>query len=187
MHTMRLAESARQVTVDEYLELEKSSSTRHEYAAGKLFAMAGGSEEHNRIVLNIASRLLAATRGGPCRVFASDMKLRVDDVFYYPDVFVCCDPTDADRFFKLRPTAVFEVLSDSTEAVDRGEKLYNYRRVPTLNTYTLVSQEGPRVEVYRRRLDGSGWTYDVAEGVDAKLSLEPPGLLLTLAEIYEGL
>lgn len=183
---MRKPDPVPELTVEEYLARERDGQIRHEYAAGRVFAMAGASEEHNRIVLNVASLILAAVRGGPCRVFASDMKVRVERVFYYPDVFVTCDPTDGDRHFKERPAIVVEVLSDGTEAVDPGEKLYNYRRIGALDAYVLVSQEARRVEVYRRRADANGWSYEVIEGENAVLTFARPALELPLAAIYDG-
>jgi len=184
---MRLADPVQELAIDEYLDLEKAGSLRHEYAAGRLYAMAGGSDEHNRIVLNIAARLLSATRGGPCRVYACDMKVRVDDLFYYPDVLVTCDPLDAERYFKKQPSVIFEVLSQSTEAIDRGEKLYNYRRLDSLDAYVLVSQDEPRIEVYRRQAEASGWRYDVLDGRAATVTLDRPAITLALGDIYEGI
>jgi Uma2 family endonuclease len=187
---MRHAEQHAHLSVEEYLAFEQASPVRHEYAAGKIFAMAGSSEEHNRIALNIASRLLGATRGGPCRVFMSDMKVRVDEVFYYPDVLVTCEPDDDHRYYKERPSVVFEVLSDATEVVDRGEKLHNLRRLPSLAAYVLVSQDARRVEVYRRQAGGRDWSYgsyEIIERPDESLRLEQPEVRLTLVEIYEGL
>jgi Uma2 family endonuclease len=136
----------------EYLEGEQRSDIRHEYLAGQVFAMAGAGENHNRISLNIAFHLRAATRGKPCGVFISDMKLRVEqnDAYYYPDVMLTCDPADSESLYKRSPCLVVEVLSPSTEAIDRREKLMACRHLPSLRYYLLVAQEKRQVECYMR-------------------------------------
>ena len=110
------------LTADDYLAGEALSPIRHEYVAGEVFAMAGATEEHATIALNFASLLRAQVRGGPCRVYIADMKLRVDaaDAFFCPDVFVTCDPRDAsESLAKRHPSLICEVLSESTEAFDQ--------------------------------------------------------------------
>lgn len=175
----------RRLTPEEYLELEKDGPVRHEYAGGKLFAMAGASDEHNRITRNITGLLWQATRRGPCQTYASDMKVRVGPVFYYPDVLVSCDPTDIERYFKTRPCLIVEVLSESTARVDWGEKLYNYRTgLESLETYVLVHQDRRRLEVFRR-LEGDRWLLETLEGT-AALELPCPPVTLALDEVYEG-
>ena len=109
------------LTVDEYLEFERDGQVRHEYAGGYLFAMSGAIDEHNRVAGNIFGLLWTRLRGTDCRVYANDMKAHTGDVFYYPDVIVTCDPEDTERYFKTRPCLVVEVLSPTTEAIDRGE------------------------------------------------------------------
>jgi Uma2 family endonuclease len=136
----------------EYLEGEQRSVIRHEYLAGQVFAMAGAGENHNRISLNIAFHLCAATRGKPCGVFISNMKLRVEqnDAYYYPDVMLTCDPADTESLYKRSPCLVVEVLLPSTEAIDRREKLIAYRNLHSLRYYLLVAQEKRQVECYMR-------------------------------------
>ena len=110
------------VTPEEYLEGELLSEVRHEYVAGRVFAMAGASDDHNRISLNIAASLHAQLRGKPCEAFFNDMKAKVAPAFYYPDVMVVCDPADNHRYFRERPSVVFEVSSPDTERTDRRER-----------------------------------------------------------------
>ncbi len=135
------------LTVEEYLQLEQTSEIRHEYLGGQVFAMSGGSKEHNTITLNIASRVRSHLRGGSCSVFMADMKVRIQlasqrkSIFYYPDVIVTCDPDDQDRFFLNYPCLIIEVLSPSTETIDRREKLLNYQTLESLQEYVLVSQD----------------------------------------------
>ena len=175
------------LSVDEYLEGELTSEVRHEYVAGVAYAMVGTSRRHNRIALNLTRRLDDSTRGGPCRVFMSDLKVRVPtaDAFYYPDIAVTCDPGDDQEYYLERPCLIAEVLSPHTEVIDRREKLHAYRTLPSLQTYLLVSQEGPRVEVYRRGGDGA-WTRAVLEGADA-IELECPRTTIPVSAACEGL
>ncbi|HEY7547170.1 MAG TPA: Uma2 family endonuclease [Blastocatellia bacterium] len=173
------------LTVDEYLESEKFRSVRHEYVSGQIYAMAGASDAHNRIALNIASRLLAGTRGGPCRVFMSDMKLRVEaaNAFYYPDVFVTCDPKDTENYFKTRPCLIIEVTSPTTAVIDRREKLLAYKRIASLREYVLISQEEMSVEFYRLDRGGRWWVEPL--GPEDNLKLESVDLEIAVKEIYE--
>jgi Uma2 family endonuclease len=117
------------ITLAEYLAGEMTGQIKHEFVPGQVFAMSGVREQHNLITLNIATRLREKTRGGQCRVLVTDVKLRVEaaDAFYYPDVMVCCDPADDDPYVKRSPIIVVEVLSRSTAAIDRREKLCAYR------------------------------------------------------------
>jgi Uma2 family endonuclease len=145
------------LTVDDYLAGEAISPIKHEYVAGEVFAMAGASEQHATIALNLASLLRAHVRGRPCRIYMADMKLRVEraDAFFYPDCFVTCDPADADQVIaKRNATLVIEVLSDSTEAYDRGAKFAAYRKLPALEEYVLIDSRERSVEVFRRHPEG---------------------------------
>ncbi|MDO8706067.1 MAG: Uma2 family endonuclease [Sulfuricaulis sp.] len=151
---MALVEKLRPITVEEYLEGEKSSDVRHEYVAGAVYAMAGASGLHNLIALAFATGLRQHLRGSPCRVFMSDMKVRVRDAFYYPDLVVVCGAIDAGAYYQTAPTLVIEILSESTEARDRLEKRLAYQSLESLQEYVLVTQDKMRVEVYRRIEDG---------------------------------
>lgn len=159
MLTMGIAKTAKFIPVEEYLAGEERSEVRHEYIGGEVYAMSGGSEAHNLICLNLATALRAHFRGGPCRVFMADMKLRLqiatDDVFYYPDLLVTCDPADNATHFKTRPVVLVEVLSPSTERLDRREKFLSYQRLATLQEYVMVEQEQMRVTLFRRETDWS--------------------------------
>ncbi|MEA5468215.1 Uma2 family endonuclease [Spirulina sp. 06S082] len=173
----------------DYLEGEKTSNIRHEYLGGQIFAMSGGSEEHNRITLNIASLLNFRLRGSGCKTFMSDMKVNMPmaqntaDIFYYPDVMVTCDRQDTEKYYKTRPCLIIEVLSPSTQSLDRREKRLNYQTLPSLQEYILVSQTEMKVEVYRRNAAGI-WSLEILEADDI-LELNSVGLTLTIAEIYD--
>ncbi|MGB7518348.1 MAG: Uma2 family endonuclease [Spirulinaceae cyanobacterium] len=175
------------LTVEDYLDTEKHSKTRHEYVDGRIFAMAGASEEHNLIAGNLYTALRSNLRGTSCRTFVSDMKVKVSiqkaDIFYYPDLLVTCDPDDNERYYKTSPNLIVEVLSNSTETTDKREKRLNYQTIESLQEYVLISQDEIRVEVYRRN-DQNNWSVETL-GKDDKLQLNSVGLTLTMAEIYE--
>ncbi len=152
----------RQVSEEEYLTLEAQSPVKNEYVAGTIYAMTGASLRHNVIAGNIYSLLRAHLRGSPCRTFMSDAKLRVAKMrsYYYPDVMVTCDPrhqsvTSNDSVVDT-PLLVIEILSGSTEATDRREKLLAYRSLPSMLEYVLISQDEALIEIHRRQGD-IGW------------------------------
>ena len=169
----------------EYLHGELTSEIRHEYVDGEVYAMAGAGEAHNLIALNIASKLRDFVRGGPCRVFISDMKLHVQTwkAYYYPDILVTCDPTDSPTHFKERPSLVVEVLSSSTESTDRREKMLACRTSPSLKEYVLVATDKRQIEIYRRDAQDE-WQLAVVNQEDTML-LESISASLILDEIYE--
>ncbi|HOE41354.1 MAG TPA: Uma2 family endonuclease [Rhodoferax sp.] len=181
---MRLAFKPRLTAVD-YLAGEQDSDIRHEYVDGEVYAMAGAGESHNLIALNVASRLRNLVRGGPCRVFISDMKLQVAawDAFYYPDVMVVCDASDTQTHFKRSPSLVVEVLSPATESIDRREKMLAYRTLPSLREYLLIAQDRRHVELYRRADSGTWFLAALPEGAD--VPLECVNASLTLDDVYE--
>ena len=182
-----MAEPARAfVSPEEYLEWENRQPTRNEYVDGRIHAMTGGSRRHNVICGNLYVALRAATRGGPCRVFVNDIKLRVEaaNAYYYPDLILTCAATDSDRYVVKEPRLVVEVLSPSTEPIDRREKLSAYRKLASLREYVLVSQEAREVTVFRREPPGDRWSAETIEG-QGSLRLESVPLAVTLDEIYE--
>lgn len=174
------------LTVAEYLEGEEQSEVRHEYLAGEVFAMAGASDRHNIIAGNLFAALHGQLRGKKCQVFIADMKLRMqvrdEELFYYPDVMVACDPADNARLYRERPAALFEILSESTERVDRREKLWNYCEIPSLEFCALIEQDRMLVTLLRRQ---HGWRREEFRNPDDLVSLDSIGCSLTLAEIYE--
>ncbi|AHY47674.1 Uncharacterized protein conserved in cyanobacteria [Rubrobacter radiotolerans] len=178
---------SRQLTVEEYLELEKTSSVKHEFVGGEVHAMTGASRRHNTIAGNVFLALRLAARGSTCRVFQSDMKVRVSsDTFYYPDVLVACDDPPEDEYTEDAPCLVVEVVSPSTEATDRREKLAAYKRMPDLKAYLIVSQERKWIERHFRDESGEWRRADLTEEGSFPVPC-PPGAALSLAEVYEGL
>ena len=172
---------------EDYLEAEKSSPIKHEYHDGELHAMAGASDEHVTIGMNIAFLLRHHLQGSSCRSYVFDMKVQIDAVnyFYYPDVMVTCDQRDQGfRFFKKYPVLILEVLSESTEATDRGKKFEHYRHLETLQEYGLVSQDRQRVEVFRRNGAGLWVLHPFGEGDQVELT--SVGMGVGIAALYEN-
>ncbi|APR82436.1 Hypothetical protein A7982_07785 [Minicystis rosea] len=180
-------EPAHKLTFAEYLALERAGDTKHELVNGEIFAMAGGTPEHARLTMRVGAALLTQLSGRPCEAYSSDLLIRVlaTGLATYPDVSVVCgrletDPEDANVV--TNPIVLVEVLSDSTEAYDRGEKFAHYRRIPSLREYVLVSQHEPRIEVFRRNDDRSWTLYEAHAGERAKLA--SIGCELAVDEIY---
>lgn len=147
------------MTYAEYRAAEVAGLTRHEYLNGEVWAMAGGTPEHSALAVAIGGELRNALRGKPCRVYSSDLRVRIGDagLSTYPDASVVCGqletaPDDKDAI--TNPVVLVEVLSEATEAYDRGAKWAHYRRIPSLREYVLVSQVEPLVEVFRRAESG---------------------------------
>ncbi|XYH95810.1 Uma2 family endonuclease [Sorangium sp. So ce1128] len=186
-----MAEPARKLkfTFAEYLAREQASATKHEYANGEIFAMAGSTPEHGLMAVNVASVLRGQLVDRRCRVYNSDVRVRIQatGLATYPDVSVVCgrlerDPEDENSI--LNPVVLVEVLSPNSEAYDRGEKFAHYQAIPSLREYVLVSYQRRRVEVLRRNDDGTWTLYDVrGSGVAELASL---GCSLPLDEVYRG-
>jgi Uma2 family endonuclease len=173
-------------SVAEYLALEERSDVRHEYVDGFIHALAGETERHNLLVLNIAFLLRAVARGRSCRVVTENVKLHIAAInkIYYPDVMVLCEPGDDHPSIKRRPCFIAEVLSPSTEATDRREKLEAYRMVPGLQTYALVDPHRRYVEVHQNA--GGIWRALATQG-DGIVVIPCLDASLSLDGLYEGL
>jgi Uma2 family endonuclease len=145
------------VTPEDYLQQEEQSLAKHEYINGEVYAMAGASDTHVTVALNLATLLRNHMRGTGCRVYMSDMKAHIQaaNIYYYPDVMVTCDERDgALSTFKRYPCLIVEVLSKSTEAFDRGDKFADYQNLETLQEYVLISTTRQRVDCFRRNAEG---------------------------------
>ncbi|TAD80076.1 MAG: Uma2 family endonuclease [Oscillatoriales cyanobacterium] len=172
---------------DDYLDLEAQSDIRHEYWDGQAYAMAGGTDAHNTIAGNLFAELRSHLRGTGCRVFMSDMKVRINQgtKFFYPDLMVTCDSGDRNqKLYKSAPCLIVEVLSDSTEAFDRGRKFAAYRQLDRLQEYVLISAHQPQVDLFRRSETGQ-WVLQSDEGIDAALVLETVGYRIGFDRLYE--
>lgn len=175
-----------QMTESEYLTFERENSIRHEYIDGEVFAMSGASEAHNLICGNLITTLNMQLRERPCRVYPSDMRVKVESLYTYPNVTIVCDkPQFMDDTFDtlMNPLVIIEVLSSSTEKYDRGRKFQEYRRLASLQDYVLVSQESHRLEYYARQINNQ-WTLTDVEGLDSKVMLQSIGCILSLQDVY---
>ncbi len=155
MHDTGLSPS---VSVEDYLTGERGGEVRHEYIAGQAYAMVGAGRSHGLIVTALALAIGPDTRKSGCQLFIADMKVRLsiagDDIFYYPDLVLSCDPGDREDYFITRPCLIIEVLSKTTERIDRREKLLAYQTLGSLQEYVLATQDHPRFEIFRR---ANGW------------------------------
>lgn len=184
---MGYAGQKQKCTTAEYFELEAHSEVRHEFFEGEIFAMAGASIAHNTIAGNCYIMLRQSLRGKKCRVQLEAVRLAVEEGrhYTYPDVMVSCDPADQRESQQLhRPVLIVEVLSPSTEAYDRGLKFNQYKKLPSLRHYLLVSQTTWLVEWYQLTEHGAWAHTALAEAEDA-LTIPELGMTMTLAEVYE--
>lgn len=145
------------LTPEKYLQMEEQSPIKHEYIDGQIYVKAEVLDSHVTIAGNLAALLRSHVRGSGCRVYISDMKARIDSLnrFYYPDVMVTCDPRDQETpNYKRFPSLIVEVLSDSTEAFDRGDKFADYQEIESLREYVLINTKQRRVECFVRNNEG---------------------------------
>jgi Uma2 family endonuclease len=176
-------------TPEEYLRLEREASYKSEYHDGEIFAMAGGTAEHSAITASVIGALHGQLKGNRCAPYDSNLRIKIAtaDLYTYPDVSVICGPleyVDQHRDMVTNPTLIVEVLSDSTEAYDRGKKFAHYRTLPSFAEYVLVSQKEPLVEVFFKLPDGT-WQLTPARGRDAVVRLQSLGIELQLAEVFD--
>ncbi len=177
------------VTPEEYLAQDRAAEFRSEYCAGRVYAMSGGTWTHARIISNLNRRLANALEGRGCSVCSSDMRVQVAADFYtYPDVLVVCgEPRFSDSRTDVisNPVVIVEVLSPSTEAYDRGFKASHYRRMPSLGELALVSQDEPRIEIFRRQ-PSDEWLLSESIGLDSTCRVDSVQCSVPMSEIYAG-
>lgn len=177
------------MTDEEYLAFERASPERHEFVDGEMFLMTGGSLPHNDVTINLITAFKNRLRRGPYKVYSHDLRVQVRDQsrYFYPDMVIVCGGVqtrnDVITDTVLNPGVIAEVLSPSTEAMDRGTKLPHYRPIDSLKTYLLVSQYEPLIERYERA--GDFWAYTELRGMDAVLKLDSPAIEIPLSEIFE--
>ena len=174
------------ISPEEYLKAEELSPIKHEYRDGEVYAMAGASDAHVTICVNLVGLLTNHVRGNGCRLYIGDMKARIEtaNIYYYPDVMVSCDERDkAFQAFKKYPSLIIEVLSKTTEAFDRGDKFADYRELEALQEYVLISQKRQRVECFRRNTEGLWIFSSYSQG--AEIYLASVDFTTTIDAIYE--
>jgi Uma2 family endonuclease len=175
-------------TYAEYLEIEARSELKHEWLDGRIYAMSGGTPDHSAIAANVIRALGNQLDGKPCRVFTSDLRVRVPTtgLATHPDVSVVCGRLECDAEdpnAATNPVVVVEVLSPSTERYDRDEKFSHFRRLASLRAYVLVSQKERRIEVFTRN-DDSSWT--LRETREGRALIEPIGCELAVDDAYRN-
>jgi Uma2 family endonuclease len=175
------------LTPEEYLQFESKSDIKHEYIDGYIYAMAGALDSHVTIAGNLFALLRNHVRGSGCRVYIADMKARIESLnrFYYPDVMVTCDPRDQETpAYKRFPTLIVEVLSNSTEAFDRGDKFADYQLIETLEEYIVINTKRQRVECFRRNSQGL-WVLQSYTAEEKSFRLNSVDFEGKMAELYE--
>ena len=176
-------------TEEEYLLLEEAAEEKSEYFRGRIYAMAGGTPEHGAICVRVIVTLDNAIRDKPCTVYNSDVRIKIEvsGLNTYPDGSVVCNKTQLHTYKNtssiLNPTLIVEVLSPSTEKYDRGDKFENYKLIPSLTDYLLVSQDRAKVEHFVRQKSGD-WICTVSEGLEGVVSIDSLKCALPLSEIY---
>jgi Uma2 family endonuclease len=173
-------------TVAEYLAMEEKAEYRSEYVDGEIFAMAGGSPNHDMICSELGRVVGNRIFGTGCETHTSNMKVRNAhaSTYYYPDLSAVCGEAHFDEDgILLNPVVIFEVLSPSTEGYDRGEKFQRYKQIASLREYVLITQQKPQVDVFFKTEAGF-WRIDSYEGLEESMELRSLGILVKLADIY---
>jgi Uma2 family endonuclease len=183
------AHSQQYFTIPQYLELERQTGIKYEYEDGEVFAMAGGTVNHSLIANNVSSELRWLLKKKPCKVFNSDLKIAISDEKYrYADASVVCGEVayyDENPEGAKNPTLIVEVLSESSEPYDRGEKFKKYRQIATFKEYIPVEQRFPLVEVFTK-MEDKVWQYRVYESLEQTIQLLSIEVEIEMNEIYEG-
>ena len=176
------------ITVEDYCAGEEISEVKHEYLGGTVHAMAGATNQHNRIATSALLSLGAQLRGKPCEPFNSDTKVRIEfpdhTRLYYPDAMVVCETKSGTEHFQDRPVVIVEVLSDSTRRTDLVEKRDAYLTIPTLKVLLFIEPDSPSVQVFRRKSEG-GFASEHHSGLEVVIPLPEIEADLPLAELYE--
>ncbi len=181
---MGVAKLRLKTSIEDYLKAEELSPVKHEFVEGEVYAMAGTSDNHNRIVTELAAMLTTTLRDSECEPFIGDIKVQVSrSVVYYPDLLVTCEENPESSYFRNNPELIVEVTSPSTQQIDRREKLLFYLQMPSVQEYVIVEQHKMSVEVHRRQPNGGWITYFFTEPSDV-VELQSVDLSFPLPEIY---
>ncbi|MCY7347965.1 MAG: Uma2 family endonuclease [Pyrinomonadaceae bacterium] len=176
------------ISVRDYLEGEKVSDIRHEYIDGEIYAMAGTSKSHNRILKTLLNKLSDHLRGSGCEPFFVDIKVRVEKLnrFYYPDLVIVCDEDNEDEYYAVKPKIIVEILSPITSLTDRREKMFAYKEIESLTEYVLIEQDKIYAEVYRRRENSDLWDWSEFDE-NEEIELAAVDFKMAMKDIYEGI
>ena len=182
------AETQRRYTLEEYLALERESEVRYEFWHGEIFAMSGGTLSHETLIGNVLNFFRSGLEGR-CRTFGSGMQIKVPSAppYRYADGSVVCGKVEVERYngndLLINPVLIYEILSPSTEAYDRGDKFTCYKSIPSLREYLLVAQHRPHITHYAKQ-DDEVWSYAEINDLDASLRLRSVDLILNLIDVY---
>jgi Uma2 family endonuclease len=171
---------------EEYFIWESQQEIRHEYVAGYTFAMAGAKRAHNQISMNLIAVIRPLLRGSDCRIYASDVKLKVKakQAYFYPDIMLGCDKNDTGEDYLENPSLLIEILSDSTEHIDKREKLLTYQNIESVKEYVLIAQDKVWVQIYRFQQSTSFFVETYTE-LQESIHFDTLNLTIDLAMIYE--
>ena len=184
-----IAQPIKMYSEKEYLELEREAEYKSEYYQGEIFAMAGASPNHNRILANLSGEIYIALKGRSCQNFSSDMRLHIpqNGLYTYPDIIVVCGKpefSEIDKDTLINPSVIIEVLSKSTSTYDRGDKFRLYRSIPTLTEYLLVDSLAISVEVWQKNEDGTWLLHSEINNIEERITLTNIPVQLELKDIY---
>ncbi len=181
---MGYAKLKAKISVEDYISGEEISQIRHEFLDGEVYAMAGASQNHNRIAMNFSNTLSRHLENSLCETYAEGMRVKAaENIFYYPDVLVTCEGNFKNPYFCETPVLIIEVTSPSTIQIDRREKLLAYQQMPSVQEYLVVSQDQIAVEIHRRQSDGRWITYYFDRN-DEDFTLESVDLKILLTDVY---
>ncbi len=177
---MSLNSAYQPISEENYLQGELLAETKHEYVDGQVHAMAGASENHNLLSVNIATELKIRLKGTPCRVFIADMKVKVGANFFYPDVMVVCQEDNDNEYYKIAPVIIIEVLSKSTRRFDQTDKRLRCQRIPTLEEYVLIEQDRGEIQVFSKKDQWQSFYYYLGDDI----TFSSLGVTVRVEDIY---
>jgi Uma2 family endonuclease len=185
---LKYADEPRYMTEEEYLAFVERSPTRHEYVNGYVHEMCAPTMPHGRVVSRLTVALAKRLGDGPCEAFAAGLQVQADTSsnhnYYFPDIMVYCDRVGWKEQWARTPRVIVEVLSPSTQHIDRREKATSYRKVPGMEEYVIAAQGSAQFTIFRR---AEGWVAEVVTGLDAAAEFRSLGVSIPLVEIYRGL
>ena len=177
---MSLNPAYQPISEQDYLQGELLAETKHEYIDGQVHAMAGASENHNLLSVNIATELKTRLKGTPCRIFIADMKVKVGANFFYPDVMVVCQEDNQSEYYKTAPVIIVEVLSKSTRRFDQTDKRLRCQRIPSLEEYVLIEQDKGEIQVFSKKDQWQSFYYYLGDDI----TFSSLGITVRVEDIY---
>jgi Uma2 family endonuclease len=185
-----MSTALKRISPQEYLIRERQASLKSEFFQGEVFAMTGGSPNHSLIAANFVREAGNGLKNKPCAVFSSDLRVRVKStgLYTYPDATIVCGELEFDdeqRDTVVNPTVIIEVLSDSTEKYDRGEKSNHYRQIESLKELILISQDRPNIEQFTRQPNGD-WLFHEEKNLSSDFEMKSLGISVAIFELYRN-